>query len=595
MKNILIVFTLLAGFALVGCEDFLDTKNLTKKDTMSYPATQAELEELLTGTYRTAREAEIAPEYVHGGFLMSEIMSDDRFGSAGSTSSNDTDVSDFERFFNKQENFFEQAWNQSYATIFRANSTIEAIGRLTWTEEQKTERDYIHAQALFLRAYMFFYLARMFGTAPMPMTPEPLDLPRASEDDLFGRIAADLLTAITLMPDEQLAPQPGRATRWAAKSILARAFMFYTGVYNKTSIKLANEEGQEQENFLTKEQVIGHLEDVINHSGHDLVPNFYTLWPYTNTLTRENGGYRWLDSVDPQQELAWVGEDNNKETVFAWRFGTSGTNDTNRAVLFMGIRLMDYSGTHDRQTERTFPFGSGWGFGTVNPKLWAEWPDNDIRKKGSILDMSDPLETNNYQPGADFWMQETGYMQKKYMPILYEDVKNANGNGVPARQNITYGMYPTTTSSGDYQNNNSQDYVVIRFADVLLMAAELLGPGAGDQYLNRVRTRVGLGAAPGGATLENIQKERRYELAFEGIRWFDMLRWGLDYTIEHLNAQNGATITNSTDGQPGSVTVSTINFGDQSGRVNATRGFFPIPLQEINKSSNPDFQQTPGW
>ncbi len=166
MKKILIVFSLLAGFALVGCENFLDTKNLTKKDTSNFPSNEAEVQELITGAYRTAREAEIAPDYSRGGFLMSEIMSDDCFGAAGNTSQQDENVADMEKFINREENFFAQAWNQSYTTIFRANTALEGIEMIEWGKPE--DKNYATAQALFLRSYVLFYLARMFGTAPMP-------------------------------------------------------------------------------------------------------------------------------------------------------------------------------------------------------------------------------------------------------------------------------------------------------------------------------------------------------------------------------------------------------------------------------------------
>ena len=80
------------------------------------------------------------------------------------------------------------------------------------------------------------------------------------------------------------------------------------------------------------------------------------------------------------------------------------------------------------------------------------------------------------------------------------------------------------------------DWPVIRYADVLLMYAEVLnevdGPSAGLKYLNLVRERAGLSKIESDAvTTRNVfrtylEKERRLELAFENQRWFDLLRWG---------------------------------------------------------------------
>ncbi len=592
MKKILIVFSLLVGFALTGCEDFLDTKNLTKRDTSNYPQNEDEVQELLTGAYRLAREAETAPSFARGGFLMAELMSDDRFGGAGDTSQQDLNISDFEKFINSEENAFAAVWDCCYRTIFRTNTMIEGLALVDWSDQ--SIRDYAEGQGLFLRSYVFFYLARMFGTAPMPMASEPANLPRSSADEIFGQVAADLVRAIELMPNTPRAAERGRATKWAAEALLARAFLFYTGYYNKDSIVMAGDAGT-----LTKADVIEYLDDCIANSGYSLLQStgdvdgggFYSLWPYSNEITREHGGYKWLDDVDPDKKVVWAGEEGgNVETIFAWQFAASGgTYEGNLLNLFFGMRMMDYNNTHDAQTQRTFPFGSGWGFGTVNSRLWDSWPDNDPRKKGSIIDINDPLEATGYIPGADNWQAETGYFQKKYMPILFEDdaAGTVTGSG-GARVNISKYMYPAQAGVG-YNNNNTQDLVMIRFADVLLMAAELKGDAA---PLNQVRARVGL--PPVAYSLEALQNERRWELAFEGIRWFDMLRWGLDYAGAALNSQNGVPVTNSHSAKGEVIDVTTINYGDQAAQLRRTGGFFPIPQEEIEKSGGV-LVQTEGW
>ena len=107
-------------------------------------------------------------------------------------------------------------------------------------------------------------------------------------------------------------------------------------------------------------------------------------------------------------------------------------------------------------------------------------------------------------------------------------------------------------------------------------------------YLNQVRARAGLTDIP--YSLENLQKERRYELAFEGVRWNDMRRWGMAYAKAALESQEG---------------VKTYDFGVESshssahpsgysGRYEATKGFFPIPQTAIDKSEGL-LQQVPGW
>jgi hypothetical protein len=174
-------------------------------------------------------------------------------------------------------------------------------------------------------------------------------------------------------------------------------------------------------------------------------------------------------------------------------------------------------------------------------------------------------------------MNETGYVQKKYIAVNACTGVDGDGNDiVDSYSRVMYGSYVNS----DYQLNNTQDLVTMRFADVLLMAAELNEDAA---PLNRVRARVGL--APVAYSATALQNERRWELAFEGVRYHDLLRWGL--AGEALNKQNGVEVDD--------IGVTTaMNLGDQVTRINETGGFMPIPSAEIDLSDGV-LVQTPGW
>jgi hypothetical protein len=137
-------------------------------------------------------------------------------------------------------------------------------------------------------------------------------------------------------------------------------------------------------------------------------------------------------------------------------------------------------------------------------------------------------------------------------------------------------MIPSTPNNG--QLWNLQDEILLRFADVLLMAAELGGPKA-QQYFDRVRARVGLPSIP--ATLDNIKKERRHELAFEGVRYFDLLRWH-DAEEAFGKIRNIPVKNSNVDATYDGV------FRPETG------GFLPIPETEIRLSGGV-LKQNPGW
>jgi starch-binding outer membrane protein, SusD/RagB family len=128
---------------------------------------------------------------------------------------------------------------------------------------------------------------------------------------------------------------------------------------------------------------------------------------------------------------------------------------------------------------------------------------------------------------------------------------------------------------------NMQDDILIRFADILLMAAELGGPNAAS-YFNRVHERAGLDPI-GSPTLDDIKLERRLELAFEGLRYFDLLRWGVTEAETAIEAANGLTV--QFIGEPGEYET---DFRVETG------GFLPIPQTEITLSEG-ILEQTPGW
>lgn len=136
-----------------------------------------------------------------------------------------------------------------------------------------------------------------------------------------------------------------------------------------------------------------------------------------------------------------------------------------------------------------------------------------------------------------------------------------------------YGMSET-----NFQLNNTQDIILIRFADVLLMGAELECPQA-QAYFDRVRSRVNLPSK--AATLDNIKEERRFELAFEGERYYDLLRWH----DERLITENQTDIQIYDRRVPRKKSVT---FRPETG------GFLPIPLTEIQLSEGV-LTQNPGW
>lgn len=235
--------------------------------------------------------------------------------------------------------------------------------------------------------------------------------------------------------------------------------------------------------------------------------------------------------------------ENNAESVFEVQysdeegagFGCLQCSEGNVAVGFNGPR--NYTGPL---------FESGYSFNIPTAETYNSFEVGDNRRDIAILNMT----TWSAQTGATYGKgyQDTGYFNRKYIPRLGD--KNL----------------------GDDKLTNPNNYRAIRYADVLLMAAEAFNRIGDDQkaqlYLNQVRRRA-FGdnnhdkTSTGAALLDFILAERRYELVGEGHRFFDLVRTG--------KAQG--TIPGFTTGK---------------------NEVFPIPQEEI-QFANGNWQQNPGY
>jgi starch-binding outer membrane protein, SusD/RagB family len=153
-----------------------------------------------------------------------------------------------------------------------------------------------------------------------------------------------------------------------------------------------------------------------------------------------------------------------------------------------------------------YPGGDAFGIMSLTPDIVAQYEPNDVRGLGGTF-ITSPYVNEAGQTIT--WAQPPGPAYIKYL-----DQSNTQN---------------TTSRSWVAQPNN---WIVLRYADVLLMYAEAVANGAPEtagsalDALNQVRTRAGL--APFGAlTLDDVRAERRREFVFEGQRWFDLVRYGL--------------------------------------------------------------------
>ena len=233
---------------------------------------------------------------------------------------------------------------------------------------------------------------------------KPQNLPKASADEIYAQIATDLKTAIEIMPASKYQDTKTctHASKWAAESLMARVFLFYTGYYNKESLPTADGSS------ISKQQVITWLEDCINNSGHALLADQRSLWPYTYENTAKT--YKYMDGVSAR----WA-TDNNEEVIFALGFGNYSSGDlySNRMIEWYDLRLAG---------DNRYPFvATGYSNGPVNRGLWDDWandPDyaGDYRREGSICDRT--VEMPDYKGDPSKEVENSKLFAKKCVEFL---------------------------------------------------------------------------------------------------------------------------------------------------------------------------------
>lgn len=592
MKKFKYILLSAATVFLVSCgDDDLNTDSYIKSNTGNFPQSASDVETMLTSIYATLNSSTAAPVGTY--FYVAMAAGDECYGGGGE---NDLSSQAADHLMKADNTTYDNFWEYRYKGIARANSVIETMseggfGYSAFAENAELRNQY-KGEALFLRAYFYFELTQLFEKVPLMLnTTDNSRCGQASVDEIYAAIASDLKEASTIMPaNPYKSVESGHVTKWAAEALMARVFLFYTGFYEKTTLPLRDG------GSVTKDEVKGWINDCANNSGHDLVGDFRDLWTYTNKYTVKDYSYTKDVVGQDGKELDWAGNGNSEE-VFAVKFcnyaGWTYTNQMgycNEYCLYFGLRA-------GNGVESTFPLGQGWGQCPAAPTLWDDWKtvdDKDIRREATLCDVTSSVEgMSSYTLGADKQMEESGLWQKKFMPITskqYTEQDDKTGEKKVVWPNTFWGCYESYDKSSNgniMQGGHYADLCIIRYADVLLMQSELNENAEG---MNKVRARAGL--APVAYTVENLRNERRFELAYEGVRWGDMRRYGKDYCIAALNGQNGKQIYNK-----GVLTV--MNNGKYQERYEQTRGFFPIPQKEIELSkSNPagnEYIQNAGW
>lgn len=403
--------------------------------------------------------------YFHG-----TLKSDEGFGSGG-----DGGLNNLMSFNQTDYNMGLTAttWHTLYVGVFRANQVIVNVPDIAMDAELQQR---IIAEAKFLRALFYFNLTLYFGRPPIMLEPsQPQDAPsNATTEEAYGQVAADLLEAIPDLPHQYTGNDIGRATRGAAYALLGKTYL------------QQNRYAEAAEAF----------EWLVSGTGRDL-----------------------YDLTADYRDNFLVTTENNVESIFEIQFSENLAEATDDDV---NESLINNTGTSISQFYA--PPGVGFSDGAARRWLIDEFliettaeGERDPRLEASfIFDFMHP-------DGPEATMVYGRTFASRY------------GDG-PQADGVWFRKLLNDHWKDEEGFRSPNNYRLIRFADVLLMYAESLN-GAGRTaeayaHVDRVRQRAGLRplteVRPGMGQeefLAQLKHERLLELAGEGWRWADLLRW----------------------------------------------------------------------
>ena len=622
-KYILSALVVSSAALFTSCNDMLDTDpRVTELTAATFPGKPADVEALNAATYSIMNTLGGGDQsgLLNNPFYWWSLMSDDCYGSGGLQ---DNVAKSLHHFTTASSNQYEQDFILLYGGISRANNQIETIDNVNWTNNT-AQRNQLLGEGYFMRGFYTLLLTQMYGDVPLIISTvitDEMQRQVSAEEVIYPQIIADFVSGMNLM-GTTAGFGDGHANKYAAEAFIARAYMFWAGFYKKAgelangsapAIELKdrngepiNQEGCEKAS-VSQADVVSYLKDIVSSGRYMLCPDFRSLWQYSNSLlwdeAHDGKGHAYTFIADMKREHCFdqpgMGNGNTEEifqiqflNASKWAIGGTYNNPrmySNYLSCFWGLRN---GATNDNgKRDKTYPFNQGWGQGTPSCNIWNDWTAaeqkgnyTDIRKLGTLIDLDNELESYTYEKDD---CEESGYAVKKYADV--------NLDACAADNDSWWSKCPGYTSSSldnKQQGDHFEDYYLMRYADVLLMLTELTGDAS---YMNMVQRRAGVPTT--GYSLENVQNERRWEFALEGLRFNDMRRWsGIDsgegsYAAKALEAQKGQQITCL--GKKNSRIMEHMTCSWKK-RYADTNGFLPKPQAQMTLM-NGAMQQNPGW
>lgn len=540
------LLTLTLSFGAMSCTDLLDKEPPSAISDGSFWTGEGDAMLALTGCYR------FQTGWSHDDFATPQgLLYLDFAGGNGTEKENFSTLMASSNTVATNSNLY-WFWANAYTQIAKYNTFLDNIGNCPMDDVKKVAWS---SEVKCLRAYFLFNLAFYYKDVPMPLTTlsveEANSISQTSQADVYTQVENDLKDAIDILPPEYPSEEYGRFTRGAAKTLLSRLY-------------LAQERWDDAAKI---------LKEVIDSEIYE--------------LDRRNGE----ESYD---KLFQIGGEYSPEMIFC----------------IMGVKDM-YTNSRYQYLYPEAAYGGWHQFSPYN-ELVKEYfcIDGKDIKTSEVYDENDPYVNRDLRLYASIFLPPLGsYSGTKYNDIIYDCFKGANTADSYNKFTLFNGYCPKKGCDPSIINNlgSTPTYTpIMRYAEVLLSYLEALNesqPSAIDQNIldltiNDIRNRVKLtdikkaDVPTQELVREAIRKERRVELAFEGLRYYDVLRWEiaekeLNHTFTGVKLSDDPNARNYRgSGTAASPVDENMYYQFEKRTWSSHNRYFPIPQNDLNVNKN---------
>lgn len=470
MKLKFVLFAFAIIISVVSCEkdDFLTVQPKGTNLESNYYRNQTEAYAGLVAVYDIMNKNS-------GGFdnmiTMMNAGSDDHYAGGGGATDG-AGIQGFSNYSLSPTTISRSFWSDHYQGIYRANYLLTKLPGIPMDASVIARYT---AECKALRANYYFNLVRMFKNIPLITTPletsEYFTVQQATPAAVYAQIQQDLKDAIAVLPATVSDAEKGRFSQGAARALLGKVYLF-------------DPAGDKKALAATELAAVNGTPGGTSQYGYKLLTNFNDLWMVDNKFNTE----------------AIIEVAHTNASSAGWGNWGNGNAEGNITNIMCGPR------SYTKIAESAPDLPSGWSFNVFTQGFY-DVIKTDPRFGATVLDLKamSAAKEASYIGGY----QDTGYFLNKFIPRKAD----------------------VTTGTGEPVLNYRQNSYVIRLSDTYLLEAEALGgTGARAQaLLDAVRARVGLASTP--VSLAAIKAERRLELAGEGHRFFDLVRWNDAATV----------------------------------------------------------------